>query len=241
MPKSSQWLFTILTLICLKGQAQKFNPHIDKDSLFNVLIKEVHPDKKQELSKSYQNGNNKYKEFLLHMLYMPRSSKAEMISNFEKNKDRIFLLRDEYSKLVPKDHTVYIEFNPEDKVFQMPASIDLHIYAKEESETPGGFNLQYQSEELSEGLVYIGWDVNTLKIIKQLLDDAGCVSIHNGPEDAIGFARSGMGKYSYLIFSKPLTPTQIQEYNGGCTFIYYKDNIVLQYGGGAIGPQCFPD
>ncbi len=29
--------------------------------------------------------------------------------------------------------------------------------------------------------------------------------------------------------------------DNGCTYSFYKDNMVLEYGGGAIGPQCFED
>ena len=54
-------------------------------------------------------------------------------------------------------------------------------------------------------------------------------------------ARSGMGKYSLKLFDIDLTNDQIKQYNDGCTYIFYKKNIVLEYGGGAVGSQCFPD
>jgi len=85
------------------------------------------------------------------------------------------------------------------------------------------------------------WTNETLAIIKKLLSDANCVSIENGQITTIGFARSGMGKYSYLLFDNNLTAAQVKQYNDGCIYIYYKNNIVLEYGGGAVGPQCFPD
>ena len=87
----------------------------------------------------------------------------------------------------------------------------------------------------------IGWNQNTLKFIQKLLTEANCISIKNGKMTNIGFARSGMGKYSYNIFENKLDQKEISEFNDGCTYIYYKDNIVLEYGGGAIGPQCFPN
>jgi len=49
-----------------------------------------------------------------------------------------------------------------------------------------------------------------------------------------------MAKYSYLIFEQNPDKAKIDKYNNGCTYIYYKMNIVLEYGGGAVGPQCFP-
>jgi len=95
--------------------------------------------------------------------------------------------------------------------------------------------------KLTEMFKLLNWDYNTLKKIEKLLTDANCISIKNGSITEIGFAISGLGKYSYLIFDKNLTGTQINEYNDGCSTIFYEKNIVLQYGGGAIGPQCFPD
>ena len=73
------------------------------------------------------------------------------------------------------------------------------------------------------------------------LDKANCISVYNKDAIEIGYARSGMGKYSYLIFDKSLTEEEKDKYNNGCEYIFYKDNIVLEYGGGAIGSQCFPD
>jgi len=48
-----------------------------------------------------------------------------------------------------------------------------------------------------------------------------------------------MGKYSYKVFEKQLEIKEKKEYNNSCEYIFYKDNIVLEYRGGAIGPQCF--
>jgi hypothetical protein len=50
-----------------------------------------------------------------------------------------------------------------------------------------------------------------------------------------------MGKYFYELFDDDLTQEQIKQYNDSCTHIFYKKNIVLEYGGGAVGSQCFPD
>lgn len=51
---------------------------------------------------------------------------------------------------------------------------------------------------------------------------------------------SGMDKYNHLIFDHNLTAPQMKYYNNGCEYIFYKDNIVLMYGSGAIGSPCFP-
>ncbi|MBC6367319.1 hypothetical protein DDT91_11015 [Algoriphagus sp. AK58] len=225
--------------------SQEFNKNIDKDSLFTVILKDIPEEKRNEFKKIYEEGNEESKEFLLFMFSMPRSSKKELVDNYENKSKEITILKNEYSKLVPDSLIVSIEFNPENKIVNTTESIDLKIYRK----NPNGrstviaqeWNLDRESEKLAEMLLTIGWNKNSLNKIKELLDSANCVSIENGRTVTIGFARSGMGKYFYKVFDKNLTDNEIEEYNDGCTYIYHKDNIVLEYGGGAVGPQCFPD
>jgi hypothetical protein len=225
--------------------SQEFNKNIDKDSLFTAILKGIPEEKRNEFKKIYEEGNEESKEFLLFMLSMPRSSKQELVDNYENKSKEITTLKNEYSKLVPDSLIVSIEFNPENKIVNTAESIDLKIYRK----NPNGrstvidqeWNLDRDSEKLAEMLLIIGWNKNRLNKVKELLDSANCVSIENGRIVTIGFARSGMGKYFYKVFDKNLTDKEIEEYNDGCTYLYHKDNIVLEYGGGAVGPQCFPD
>jgi hypothetical protein len=146
-------------------------------------------------------------------------------------------------KLVPKGYIVSIEFNPADKIVSTKESIDIKIEHKnnKQSELKQEWNLEYNSKKLAQMIQPLGWTNETLTIVKKLLVDARCVSIENRNIVTVGFARSGMGKYSFKLFDKDLTSEQIKEYNDGCTYIFYKTNIVLEYGGGAVGPQCFPD
>ena len=103
------------------------------------------------------------------------------------------------------------------------------------------WNLKTNSKELVEILKTLNWTNHTLNEIKELLKKANCISIENGKITTIGFARSGMGLYSYKIFETELTSKQKTEYNNDCEYIYYKENVVLEYGGGAVGPQCFEE
>ena len=194
--------------------------------------------------KTYDTASDEEKEFFIAMINMPVSSKKALIKNIDTNYQNIALLKKEYLKLVPAGFTIYIEFKPADKVLDQPEEIDLFIY---KGSQPGElsiqkWNLQYGDPVLDLLLKMAGWNYATLDKIKMLLHNANCVSIKNG-EDVItiGYARSGMGMYFYDLFNKDLIPAQIKDYNDGCTYIYYKQNIVLEYGGGAIGSQCFPD
>lgn len=253
-----QNILTILFFIStfgLKAQEYKFRENISKDSLFNVSIKMLPEEMREEYIKVYKEGDEKSKDFLLLMISMPRSSKKELIENYENKKEEILKLKNEYQKIVPKNHVIDIEFEPENKIFTIPEQISIKVYKVDNQEkntdknkrqsnnglkaVSQNWNLKPGSKELQEVLKSIGWTNEELNQIKQLLLNANCTSIENGKMTTIGFARSGMGKYFYKFFEEPLNEIQKQEYNNGCQYIYYKENVVLEYGGGAIGPQCF--
>ncbi len=239
----------------LNAQDYKFRDNIDKDSLFEVSIQSFPEELQKEYKNMYEKGKEQEKEFLLFMISMPESSKKELIENYEKNRSKILKVKAEYSKLVPEKHFVYIEFEPASKILTVPEQITIKIFRIKDDTVnvdtnvvqrndnlevvSQNWNLKPDSKELEEIISSIGWTKQTLTKIKELLDSANCVSIENGEITTIGFARSGMGKYSYKIFDNPLTENQKQEYDNGCEYIFHKDNIVLEYGGGAIGPQCF--
>jgi hypothetical protein len=242
----------------LKAQDYTFRKNIDKDSLFDVSIKRLPESMREEYMKEYKNGNEQSKEFLLFMISMPKSSKIELINNLENKKTEIQNLKNEYVKLVPKDYFVEIEFEAESKILNVPEQITIKIYktVKENKKSKDNnvikrndnlelvsqnWNLKPNSQELDQILKTLNWTSHTLIEIKKLLKEANCISIKNGKVTTIGFARSGMGLYSYKIFEAELTAKQKEEYNNGCEYIYYKDKIVLEYGGGAVGPQCFEE
>lgn len=224
--------------------SQEFNKNIDKDSLFTEILKDLPEEKRAYFKKHYEEANEQSKEFLLFMFSMPRSSREELIKNYENHFKEITTLKTEYSKLVPDSLIVSIEFNPENKIINTQESIDLKIYRKNtngrSTVVNQEWNLKKESNKLVEMLSIIGWNQNTLNEVKELLESANCVSIENGKITTIGFARSGMGKYFYKVFDIELSKNEIEEYNDGCTYIYFKDNVVLEYGGGATGSQCFP-
>ena len=238
---------SILILICfllaICASAQEFNKSVNKDSLLKVILKELPEEKRQELLDNYYSGNDQSKEFILFMFSMPRSSKSELTKNIDTNYPKIEFLKNQYAKLVPDNYVVSIEFNPENKLISTKETIDLRITQSKGKETivTQEWNLAYDSPKLKKMLTQLGWTASTVINIKKWLSDANSISIENGKTTTIGFARSGLGKYSYQLFDKNLNARETKKYNDGCLYIFYKDNIVLQYGGGAVGPQCFPD
>ncbi|MBD1365865.1 hypothetical protein IDJ77_18765 [Mucilaginibacter sp. ZT4R22] len=238
---------SILTFVCLlsiiTASGQVFNKSINKDSLVKAILKDLPENKKVEFLEAYNSSDVRSKEFLLFMFSMPKSSRKELIKNIDSNYENVDALKTQYNKLVPPNYTVSIEFNPENKIVSTKETIDLKIALLKNNMTTvtQEWNLELNSEKLNQMLVMLNWNNETLITIKKLLANANCISIENGQKANIGFARSGMGKYSYLLFSDDLTAAQIKHYNNGCEYIFYKKRIVLQYGGGAVGPQCFPD
>lgn len=223
--------------------AQSFPANINRDSLLQAILKSMPEAKRADFQSKYDSMGDQGKDLLLFVFSMPRSSKKEMIANLDSNRSNINSLNTGFSKLVPKGYEVAIEFNPADKLLSTPESIDLeiihHIGGKNTYEKE--WDLDYGSEKLAKMIHPLGWTAETLQKIKALLKKAKCISIENGDITTIGFGRNAMGKYSFKLFQAPLTKAQITKYNDGCTYIFYKSNIVLEYGGGAIGSQCFPE
>jgi hypothetical protein len=216
---------------------------LNLDSLYKVALQNLPEDRRKEFIDDYNSADEKGKEFLAFMAAMPRSSKAALTKNIDTNYKNIDNLKKEYYKLVPAHYIVSIEFNPPDHIMKDNENIDLCIISDKDNETTTtqDWGLDYHSAKLDSMLTMIGWNYETLKKIKSLLMAAHCVSVENGKVCTIGFARSGMGKYSYELFDKDLTADEIKRNNDDCDFIFYRNNIVLEYGGGAVGPQCFPD
>lgn len=234
----------LFTFIASNVFGQKLNKNLNKDSLAQVLFKKLPAGKQQEFQKIYKEGSEVEQEFLLYVSNMPRSSKEEQIRNIDSNFAKIDELRTAYKKLVPANHSVYIEFNPKDEVFEKKETVTLKVFKQDnQGTTPlfSAWDLDYNDKKLDDILKSLSWDKKTLSTIQLLLSEAKCISIENGEITSIGFARSGLGKYYYKLFNKDLTTEEAKYYNNGCRYIFYKKNIVLEYGSGAVGSICFPD
>ena len=161
----------------------------------------------------------------------PSYDKQDLIKNFEKKKNEIIEVKKFIDFKTPRDTYISIEFeNGELGIF--------HVKKNENFES--NWNLEIDSKKTDSLLTVINWTKNDLKNLKEKLDKANCISVSSGNPTTIGWQRSGMGKFSYSIFNQKPTDSIISQYNDGCLYIYYKDNIFLNYSGGAIRLQCFP-
>lgn len=114
------------------------------------------------------------------------------------------------------------------------------------TDTTGNRNSHWNpSEEQTDSLLQqSGLDRKFLKDLKRRLKDIDCISIEidANPESpyTIGFRRIDMGKYSYRIYRKPLSPDARKDIQGNdYTSIVFSPYVVFEYGGGAIGNQVF--
>ena len=236
-------IIALLSVFIATGAyAQDFRKNINKDSLFQVILATFPDHMKGEMKERYQNGTQMEKDLILLWFSDPVVTKNDLVKNIDSNYAHIQALKRYFDSVVPKGYELYIEVTAPSRIFETEETIDIKI-------TPPGrgfplfqeWGMTNNSAQLKEALSILQWNTEKLTTIKTLLQAANCISIENGEIITIGFARMGMGKYSFMLFQKDLSSEQVKAYNDGCTYIYYRNNIVLQYGGGAIGPQCFPN
>lgn len=188
-------------------------------------------------------------------------SKKDLISNYEHRKHEIKTAKDFIYSVTPPGYSVHIEYRSRKKInfsiwersdtTQKKAILwfrewDINPYNYKKEKERSEYEIKYGGRTNSLDLVMkkLKWNEEVFLELKKYLDKANCISItanrHLG-HCTIGFQRSLMGLYSYVFFDN-LSPLEIKKnYNDGCIYSYYRENIVLQYGGGAIGPQCFED
>lgn len=161
------------------------------------------------------------------------SSYKGLTENYEQKSKEIFELKNFINSVVPTNKSVDIEFDDNNTLDIFHVTVDGN-YDK-------NWDIETNSDKADTLLQKLGWTTETLKTLKDKLDKANCISVASGDPCQIGFHRSGMGKYFYNLFNKPIADSLKTTYNDSCTYILYKDNVVLEWGGGAIGNQCFPD
>ena len=159
-------------------------------------------------------------------------STQDLIDNYNKKTTEIVEVKNYVNKIVPPNKSVDIEFDGNRKFFIFHV-VDNNNY-------DSNWDLKLSSSKTDTLLQKLSWTKENLKLLKEKLDNANCISVESGEPCKIGFVRSGMGKYFYNLFDKPIADSLKSNYNDSCTYILYNDKVVLEYGGGAIGPQCFP-
>jgi hypothetical protein len=183
-------------------------------------------------------------------------SKSDLIANYEEHSIEINSVADYFKRIVPPNFKVRIRYEDSDEidlvVYEKISdttdnellfrkwNIDIENYEPEpQSDYDKKYNGKTNSFELTK--TKLNWTNETIIELFKKIEEAGCIGISSWEPMVIEYDYRGLGVYSYKIFKEELNEQLIEKYNDSCTNIYYKDNIVLSYNGGAIGMQCFED
>ena len=201
---------------------------------------------------------------LIHKCYVEyadlfeRSNITELEENWIKREKEVRELKAYFKSIVPKNIEVYLEFKRNGNVdfwvtelnensiygqirwFQ-EWNIDIANYRIPNPSKSDSTEWAPKTRSLDTILTKLNWEKETFSNIHEYLNLANCNSIENGEPSQIGFRRSGMGKYYYLLFDRPIPEEMEATYNDSCQYVIYNNFLVFEYGGGAIGSQCFPD
>lgn len=168
-------------------------------------------------------------------------SVTELKENFNNRQNEIYELKEYYNSVVPDNRFVEIEFEDKNTIGRFGISELDSITGRPNKSIFLDWHLKIDSEKIDSLLRTLNWTESTLIELKDKLENANCIQIESGEPTKIGFQRSGMGMYFFNIFERPIPDSLISYYNDSCTYIYVNKNLVLEFGGGAIGPQCFYD
>jgi 5'-3' exonuclease len=144
-----------------------------------------------------------------------------------------------FASIITKDKEVQIEFTSDEEIGRC-CIYDTLFAGDPNYEGFCRWDFSTNSKVMDTVFQLLKWDKDKLKILKKKLDDANCIGITNSEPAELNFKRSGMGLYSFLVFDKSIPDSLKNNYNDSCYYILAGDKVVLTYGGGVFGPQCFP-
>ena len=191
----------------------------------------------------------------LRILFVKNYDTKDLIENYEAKTDEIIAVKNYIKAITPEGLGVFVEFNSrssidmrvwkvsdstENKVWFQQWDIDPYHYKNKPEMVDLGYGeMAHSLKEVTEKL---DWQAAEFRELKAKLDRANCISAEKlGDVYTIGFQRSAMGKYHYKLFENHSTAEIKEQFDDGCLFKYYKDQVVLEYMGGAVGMQCFED
>jgi len=179
-----------------------------------------------------------------------------MKKNIDKKSNEINELKNYFNEIVPENFIISIQYNSYNNVdlfVHEPTSdstkrqelfgqwkVNLDNY----EETPQNeFETENHEKTNSLKLVMnkLNWTRETFAKLYDKLEKANCIGICNRNPVEIEYGFSGMALLSFLVFDENLTAEQQEEYSDDCMRMFYKENIVLNYGSGATGSLCTPE
>ena len=184
-------------------------------------------------------------------------SKKGLTENYDENKIGIIELKEYFSNIVPDGFLVRIRYNSSDNidlfVYQPIANTekrellfqqwDLDIDDYEPEYPRSDYDKKYHGKTNSLETVKekLNWTNKTFEELYGKLDNVNCMGISNRNPTEIEYGFKGMGVFSYLVFDENLNLEMQEKYSDDCSQMFYKENVVLSYGSGAIGSFCTPE
>jgi hypothetical protein len=186
------------------------------------------------------------------------SSEQELQANYQQHAKELYALKAYFNSITPADSVVEIEFEDFNKIslklYPVPDTsghgvaayfsawrINPYHYRPGEGVVDQLDDAGAKAPSFPEVKARLHWTDNTFRELAAHLVKAGCIGISNGEPATIAFHRSDFGLYSYQLFSRPIPGYWRRRYARACTFRPYLPLVVLGYGGGAIGGDCFPE
>lgn len=119
-----QWLILCILSIANFCMAQSPQNAASTDSLLSEYLKIFSPEGIEKAKKQYYSiPEHKRKAFVYRSTHFPTSSKAQMISNIDKNYNNVLAANALINTLVPTPYIVRIEFNEADNSSRMESRI----------------------------------------------------------------------------------------------------------------------
>ena len=172
-------------------------------------------------------------------------SLTELKENFNTKQAEIYELKSYFNSITPENKHIEIAFN---------GNRSLQRFVIRELDSVGNYkqeplfskwDLNINSSITDSAISTLGWTKENLKTLKEKLDNANCIGIENSwgnvgnASTKIEFQRCGPCMYSFVVFDKPIPDNLKKDYNDSCTYIMVNDRLVLEYGSGVYGKQCF--
>lgn len=160
-------------------------------------------------------------------------SNSELKEIFYKNKKEIYDLKKYFNQIVPKNTFVEIEFDSDTKLTRF----GFHTLDSNGNTNYPIFldwDLQINTHQMDSLIQPLGWNRNTLQIIKNKLDKANCIQIESGEPAYIGFQRSGLGMYTFIVYDKPMHDTIKKTYLNRNDYDIIDSILVVKYESGAL-------
>ncbi|WP_445714224.1 hypothetical protein [Flavobacterium sp.] len=167
-------------------------------------------------------------------LFDKEYSTNEILKEFNDKKDEIYEVKKYFEKIKPIDSKIDLEIGENNTLFYF------NIWKKEELHNFS--NVEINSKEYDSLLKIVKWNDKNINELKNLLKNANCISIDQfNKEDClnIGFKRSGLSKYYFRLFNKPLNDSLKSNLNSERSYLI-NDSVVLYLNGGAIDSEYLP-